>query len=209
MNNITETMLKEISNWNGSFKGAYNIRENGCSVGRQSSENIKIDSKTDQPGLDIHILPGTKGETVSIPACVTHGDVDDLVYNDFYVGEGADVIIVAGCGVHTETGEPARHNGIHRFFLAPNSHVKYVEKHIGTGKGFGIRTIDPVTEVFLEENAVLEMDTAQIGGVDRTTRKTKATVAAGGKLLIRERILTEKEQTADTEFEVELNGEES
>ena len=209
MNNITETMLKEISNWNGSFKGAYNIRENGCSVGRQSSENIKIDSKTDQPGLDIHILPGTNGETVSIPACVTHGDVDDLVYNDFYVGEGADVIIVAGCGVHTETGEPARHNGIHRFFLAPNSHVKYVEKHIGTGKGFGIRTIDPVTEVFLEENAVLEMDTAQIGGVDRTTRKTKATVAAGGKLLIRERILTEKEQTADTEFEVELNGEDS
>ena len=209
MNNITETMLKEISNWNGSFKGAYNIRENGCSVGRQSSENIKIDSKTDQPGLDIHILPGTKGETVSIPACVTHGDVDDLVYNDFYEGEGADVIIVAGCGVHTETGEPARHNGIHRFFLAPNSHVKYVEKHIGTGKGFGIRTIDPVTEVFLEENAVLEMDTAQIGGVDRTTRKTKATVAAGGKLLIRERILTEKEQTADTEFEVELNGEDS
>ena len=209
MNNITETMLKEISNWNGSFKGAYNIRENGCSVGRQSSENIKIDSKTDQPGLDIHILPGTKGETVSIPACVTHGDVDDLVYNDSYVGEGADVIIVAGCGVHTETGEPARHNGIHRFFLAPNSHVKYVEKHIGTGKGFGIRTIDPVTEVFLEENAVLEMDTAQIGGVDRTTRKTKATVAAGGKLLIRERILTEKEQTADTEFEVELNGEDS
>ena len=209
MNNITETMLKEISNWNGSFKGAYNIRENGCSVGRQSSENIKIDSKTDQPGLDIHILPGTKGETVSIPACVTHGDVDDLVYNDFYVGEGADVIIVAGCRVHTETGEPARHNGIHRFFLAPNSHVKYVEKHIGTGKGFGIRTIDPVTEVFLEENAVLEMDTAQIGGVDRTTRKTKATVAAGGKLLIRERILTEKEQTADTEFEVELNGEDS
>ena len=209
MNNITETMLKEISNWNGSFKGAYNIRENGCSVGRQSSENIKIDSKTDQPGLDIHILPGTKGETVSIPACVTHGDVDDLVYNDFYVGEGADVIIVAGCGVHTETGEPARHNGSHRFFLAPNSHVKYVEKHIGTGKGFGIRTIDPVTEVFLEENAVLEMDTAQIGGVDRTTRKTKATVAAGGKLLIRERILTEKEQTADTEFEVELNGEDS
>ena len=209
MNNITETMLKEISNWNGSFKGAYNIRENGCSVGRQSSENIKIDSKTDQPGLDIHILPGTKGETVSIPACVTHGDVDDLVYNDFYVGEGADVIIVAGCGVHTETGEPARHNGIHRFFLAPNSHVKYVEKHIGTGKGVGIRTIEPVTEVFLEENAVLEMDTAQIGGVDRTTRKTKATVAAGGKLLIRERILTEKEQTADTEFEVELNGEDS
>lgn len=209
MNEITEKMLHEIADYKGEFKGAFNIRENGCSVARASSEHIKIEPKSDEPGLDIRILPGTSGETVSIPACVTHGDVDDLVYNDFYVGEGADVVIVAGCGVHTETGEPARHNGIHRFFLGKNSRVKYVEKHIGTGKGFGLRTIDPVTEVFLEENAVLEMDTAQIGGVDRTTRKTKATVAAGGKLLIRERLLTEKDQTADTEFEVELNGENS
>lgn len=209
MNEITEKMLGEISDYSGNFQGAYNIRENGCSVARKSSDHIKIEPKTDEPGLDIRILPGTKGESVSIPACVTHGDVDDLVYNDFYVGEDADVVIIAGCGVHTETGEPARHNGIHRFFLAKNSHVKYVEKHIGTGKGAGIRTIDPVTEIFLEENAVLEMDTAQIGGVDKTTRKTKATVAAGGRLLVRERILTEKEQTADTEFEVELNGENS
>ena len=210
MNEITEKMLKTISDWDGkTYKGAYNIREDGCSVARKSSDNIKIESKEDEPGLDIHILPGTVGETVSIPACVTHGNVDDLVYNDFYVGENADVLIVAGCGVHTETGEPARHNGIHRFFLAPGSHVKYVEKHIGTGKGFGIRSIDPVTEIYLEENAVLEMDTAQIGGVDKTLRKTKATVAAGGKLLIRERILTEKEQTADTEFEVELNGQDA
>ncbi len=209
MNNITEKMLKVISNYNGSFKGAYNIRENGCSVGRQSSKNIIIDSKTDEPGLDIHIMPGTKGETVSIPACVTHGDVDDLVYNDFFVGENADVVIVAGCGVHTENGEPARHNGIHRFFLEKCAKVKYVEKHIGTGKGNGIRSIDPVTEVFLDEDSVLEMDTAQIGGVDKTDRKTKASLKAGAKLLIRERIMTEKEQTAVTTFTVELNGEDS
>ncbi len=209
MNNITEKMLKVISNYNGSFKGAYNIRENGCSVGRQSSKNIIIDSKTDAPGLDIHIMPGTKGETVSIPACVTHGDVDDLVYNDFFVGENADVVIVAGCGVHTENGEPARHNGIHRFFLEKGAKVKYVEKHIGTGKGNGIRSIDPVTEVFLDEDSVLEMDTAQIGGVDKTDRKTKASLKAGAKLLIRERIMTEKEQTAVTTFTVELNGEDS
>ncbi len=209
MNNITEKMLKVISNYNGSFKGAYNIRENGCSVGRQSSKNIIIDSKTDEPGLDIHIMPGTKGETVSIPACVTHGDVDDLVYNDFFVGENADVVIVAGCGVHTENGEPARHNGIHRFFLEKGAKVKYVEKHIGTGKGNGIRSIDPVTEVFLDEDSVLEMDTAQIGGVDKTDRKTKASLKAGAKLLIRERIMTEKEQTAVTTFTVELNGEDS
>ena len=206
MNDITKNFLKLLSDWDGKFKGAYNVREDGMCAGRQSSENIKIENKTDKPGLDIKILPGTTGETVSIPACVTHGDVDDLVYNDFYVGENADVTIVAGCGVHTETGEPARHNGIHRFFLEQGAHVKYVEKHIGTGKGLGIRTIDPVTEVYLDENAVMEMDTAQIGGVDCTKRVTKAKAAAGAKLLIRERILTENEQTAVTDFEVELNG---
>lgn len=206
MKSITEELLKLVSDWKGDFKGAFNIREDGGCAGRQSTEHIKIESKKDLPGLDIHILPGTKGETVSIPACVTHGDVDDLVYNDFYVGEYADVTIVAGCGVHTETGEPARHSGIHRFFLEPGAHVKYVEKHIGTGGGPGLRSIDPVTEIYLERDAVLEMDTVQIGGVDRSTRKTSATVAAGAKLLIRERILTEGEQQADTEFQVTLDG---
>ena len=209
MKKITEDLLRQTSEWDGEFKGAYNIREDGGCVGRQSSDNIKIESKKDQPGLEIHILPHTIGETVSIPACVTHGDVDDLVYNDFFVGEYADVTIVAGCGIHTETGEPARHNGIHRFFLGKGSKVKYVEKHIGTGHGTGLRSIDPVTECELEENSLLEMDTAQIGGVDRTTRNTKAKVGAGAKLLIRERILTEKDQTAHTEFEVELNGKDS
>ena len=209
MNDITKYLLKQISEWDGSFQGAYNIRENGQCAGRMSSKNIQIESKKDQPGLEIFIAPNTKGETVSIPACVTHGDVDDLVYNDFYVGENADVTIVAGCGIHTETGEPARHNGIHRFFLAKNSKVKYLEKHIGTGHGTGLRSIDPVTTAELEENAVLEMDTAQIGGVDKTIRKTEAVLGAGARLLIRERILTEKEQTAVTDFKVEMNGDNS
>lgn len=207
MNEITKQLLKQISDWSEQFTGAFNIREDGCSVGRQSSKNIHIETKKDQPGLDIRILPGTSRESVYIPACVTHGDVDDLVYNDFYVGKDADVTIVAGCGVHTENGEPARHNGIHRFFLAQGSHVKYIEKHIGTGKGAGLRSIDPVTEIYLEENAVLEMDTSQIGGVDHTVRDTKAALAAGAKLLIRERLLTEREQEAETTFQVELNGE--
>lgn len=209
MKEITKDLLREISEWNGEFKGAYNIREDGQCAGRVSSKNIKIESKKDQPGLEIFIAPGTKGETVSIPACVTHGDVDDLVYNDFFVGENADVVIVAGCGIHVETGEPARHNGIHRFFLGKGSKVKYLEKHIGKGHGTGLRSIDPVTEAELEENAVLEMDTAQIGGVDRTTRITSAKLEAGARLLIRERILTEKEQTAKTDFQVELNGKDS
>lgn len=207
MNSVTEQLLKLVSGWKDGFTGAYNIRENGGCAGRQSTEHVKIDSKTDLPGLDIHILPGTKGEVVSIPACVTHGDVDDLVYNDFYVGEGADVTIVAGCGVHTENGEPARHNGIHRFFLEKGARVKYIEKHVGTGQGEGMRTIDPVTTADLKEGAVLEMDTAQIGGVDRSTRTTKATLRKNAKLLIRERLLTEKEQEAATEFEVRMEGE--
>ena len=127
MNKITEMLLSVVSDWKGSFNGAFNIREDGQCAGRQSSENIKIDSKKDAPGLIIHVLPGTKGETVFIPACVTHGDVDDLVYNDFYIGEGADVVIVAGCGVHTDDEEEARHNGIHRFFLERGAHVLYKE----------------------------------------------------------------------------------
>ena len=155
MNEITKDLLERISDFKGSFDGAYNLRVDGACAGRQSSENIRIDSKTDNPGLEIHIRPGTKGERVSIPACVTHGDVNDLVYNDFFVGAGADVTIVAGCGVHTETGEPARHNGIHRFFLEEGAHVLYLEKHIGTGKGEGLRSIDPVTEATLEKDAVL------------------------------------------------------
>lgn len=206
MNEITKDLLERISDFKGSFDGAYNLRVDGACAGRQSSENIRIDSKTDNPGLEIHIRPGTKGERVSIPACVTHGDVNDLVYNDFFVGAGADVTIVAGCGVHTETGEPARHNGIHRFFLEEGAHVLYLEKHIGTGKGEGLRSIDPVTEATLEKDAVLTMDTAQIGGVDHTVRTTSAVLGENAKLIIRERIFTSGEQFAETNFRVVLNG---
>lgn len=207
MNDVTKELLDAITDWDGKFKGAYNLRVDGTCAGRQSSDNIAILNLDGKPGLEIRIRPGTKGETVSIPACVTHGDVNDLTYNDFYVGENADVTIVAGCGVHTETGEPARHSGIHRFFLSSGSRVKYLEKHIGTGKGEGIRSIDPVTEVYLDKDAVLEMDTSQIGGVDKSTRTTKCTLAEGARLVIRERLLTEKEQTVTTLFTVEMNGE--
>ena len=206
MNEITKDLLERISDFKGSFDGAYNLRVDGACAGRQSSENIRIDSKTDNPGLEIHIRPGTKGERVSIPACVTHGDVNDLVYNDFFVGAGADVTIVAGCGVRTETGEPARHNGIHRFFLEEGAHVLYLEKHIGTGKGEGLRSIDPVTEATLEKDAVLTMDTAQIGGVDHTVRTTSAVLGENARLSIRERICASGEQFAETDFRVALNG---
>ena len=209
MNAITEKLLGIVSDFKGSFQGAFNIRENGQCAGRQSSPNIHIESKTDKPGIDIHVLPGTKGETVYIPACVTHGDVNDLVYNDFFIGKNADVRIVAGCGVHTENEEEARHNGIHRFFLEKGARVVYEEKHVGTGKGTGAKRIDPVTEVTLDEDAYLEMDTVQLGGVDSTVRKTSGVLGARAKLIVRERIMTDGEETAKTDFKVTLKGEDS
>ena len=209
MNNITQSLLSILSDWKGEFKGAFNIREVGGCAGRQSSANIKIESKKDLPGLDIHIKPGTKGETVYIPACVTHGNIDDVVYNDFFVGEGADVVIVAGCGVHTDNEEEARHNGIHRFFLDKGAKVLYKEKHIGTGNGEGIKRIDPVTDIELGEDSVLEMDTVQLSGVDKTTRTTRGKLGARAKLIIKERIMTDDDETATTNFEVSLDGEDS
>lgn len=209
MNEVTEKLLEIVSDYKGEFKGAYNIREDGLCAGRKSSQNVLIESKKDAPGLEIHISSEAQGEMVFIPACVTHGNVDDLVYNDFYVGAGADVTIVAGCGVHTDTHDTARHNGIHRFFLGKGSHVLYKERHVGTGKGSGSKQIDPVTDATLEEDAVLEMETIQLGGVDRTTRTTNATLQARAKLTIHESILTDGEETARTEFSVSMDGEDS
>ncbi len=206
-NNITKGLLEAITDFSDVFKGAYSIRENGSCASMQSTKNIIITPKKDKPGIDINVLPGTKNETVSIPACVTHSNVDDLVYNDFFIGDNCDIVIAAGCGVHTDGEESSSHNGIHRFFIGKNSRVRYEEKHIGTGSGTGSRTIDPVTEIHLEENALLEMNTSQISGVTKSVRKTTATAAAGAKLIIKERILTDGEQIADTFFEVELNGE--
>ncbi|HIS81816.1 MAG TPA: SufD family Fe-S cluster assembly protein [Candidatus Scatomonas merdavium] len=209
MNKVTEALLKKVSDWKGDFKGAYNIRENGQCAGRRSSENIRIENKTDGPGLVIHISSAAQGETVYIPACVTRGNVSDLVYNDFYVGEGADVTIVAGCGVHTDNEGEAEHDGIHRFFLEKGAHVLYREKHVGTGSGTGLKKINPVTDMELKENAVMEMDTIQLGGVDDTKRVTKAVLGEGARLVIHERILTDGEERANTDFEVSMDGEDS
>ncbi len=209
MNAVTEKLLALVAGFQGSFQGAYNIREDGACAGRQCSANIQLESKQDGPGLTIRVAAGTKGETVFIPAVVTRGAIDDLVYNDFFIGEGADVKIVAGCGVHTEDGSDARHNGIHRFFLEKGSRVLYEEKHIGTGEGKGKRRIDPVTDATLAQDAVLEMDTLQWSGVDSSLRKMNATLAARAKLIVRERILTDGQQRAETDFVVVMNGEDS
>lgn len=207
MNKTTEEILRIVSDWKGSFCGAYSIREDGKGIARMSTEHVHITPKEDKPGLDIVIDDGTKGESLAIPACVTHGDVDDLVYNDFFIGNDCDVTIIAGCGVHTQTGEAARHSGIHRFFIKDRSKVRYLEKHIGLGNGTGEKSIDPVTEVVLGEDSLLDMETSQIGGVTRTRRVTKGIVGKGSSLIVHERLMTEKDETASTEFSVDMDGE--
>ena len=208
MNSTTEELLRVVADWKGiPDNAAYNIREDTGCAGRHSTEHVKIESKTDKPGIDIRVLPGTRGEMVYIPACVTHSGVDDLVYNDFYIGEGADVTIVAGCGVHSEGEEEARHNGIHRFFLEKGARVLYLEKHIGTGNGAGGRVINPVTDATLAEGAYMEMNTTQIGGVDATVRKTTAVLGKDAKMVVKEKLLTEGVQTAESDFVITLEGE--
>ena len=209
MNKITEKMLKIITDYGNLEKSSYNIREDGQCVGRRSTKNVSIEPLFDRSGIEIKVNPNTKGETVYIPACLTKSGVNDLVYNDFYIGENSDVTIVAGCAVHTDGENESLHNGIHRFFLGKNSKVIYLEKHIGEGDGDGARKIDPVTEIELDEGASITLDTLQISGVDYSNRKTRAKLAAKAKMLVRERIMTDRDEEALTDFEVELNGEDS
>ncbi|MEG0615663.1 MAG: SufD family Fe-S cluster assembly protein, partial [Oscillospiraceae bacterium] len=173
---------------------------------RQSTKNIQINPKEDKSGTDIVVKAGTKGETVYIPACITKSDVEDLVYNDFFIGEGADVVVVAGCGVHTEGEESSSHNGIHRFFIGKNAKVLYLENHIGTGDGTGKRIINPKTHVEIDEGGYMEMNTTQLKGVDSTIRQSDAVLKDGAKLVIKEKIMTHGTQVAETNFEVDLNG---
>ena len=202
-------LLEEVADLHEVPEGAYNIRANGKLADRVNSANIEIVSKEDGTGIDIHIKPGTKKESVHIPVVLSQSGLSDLVYNDFYVGDDADVVIVAGCGIHNGGDQDSRHDGIHRFWLGKNAKVKYVEKHYGEGDGKGKRILNPVTEVTMDENSYMEMEMVQIKGVDSTQRMTKADLAAGAKLIIRERLLTHGDQHAESGFVVNLNGEDS
>ncbi len=206
MNNFELNLLKEIADIHGTPEGAYNIRANGKAAGRASTANIEIVSKEDKPGIDIIIKPGTKHESVHIPVIVSESGLKDLVYNDFYIGEDADVVIVAGCGIHNCGDQEAAHDGIHTFHLAKNSKVKYIEKHVGDGDGNGKNVMNPTTIVYLEEGAYLEMDTSQIRGIDSTIRETKGELKDNATFIVHEKIMTHGKQFAKTNFEVALNG---
>lgn len=207
MDAIQKELLMQIADLHGVPAGAYNFRVNGEGAGRNTTEHIDIVTKTDKPGIDIIIKPGTKNESVHIPVVLSQTGLKEVVYNDFYIGEDCDVTIIAGCGIHNSGDQDSQHDGIHTFFVGKNSRVKYVEKHYGEGDGRGSRVLNPQTIVHIEEGGRLEMDTVQIKGVDSTVRATKADLAADANLVIREKIMTHGTQFAKTDFTVDLNGE--
>ncbi|MBR0056215.1 MAG: SufD family Fe-S cluster assembly protein [Kiritimatiellae bacterium] len=206
LSEIQKALLKELTGVADFAKGAFNIRANGASAGRQSTETIRVEPKKDGTGLDIHIAPGTRDDHVRIPVVMTESGLKEEVFNDFHVGEGAEVTIVAGCGIHNCGCDDSQHDGIHRFFIGRGARVKYVEKHVGQGDGTGRRILNPVTEVHQEEDSVLEMEMSQLRGVDATERTTTAELKAGARLAVRERLLTGGAERAVSRYEVRLDG---
>ena len=209
MNKIDSHMLEAVADMHSIPVGAYNIRKNGEGISRNSTENIIIEPKKDKPGIDIIIKPGTKNESVHIPVIITETGIEELVYNDFFVGDDSDVLIVAGCGIHNSGSKKSEHDGIHRFHIGKNAKIKYVEKHYGEGEGTGERILNPVTEVEMDENSYCEMEMVQIKGVDSTVRETTANLKEGAKLVILEKLMTHGKQTARSNMVVNLNGENS
>ena len=207
MNNTEKELLKIIADMDGIPSGAYNIRANGKLAERKVTENINIVNKPDGSGIDIIIRPGTKNEIVHIPVVINATGLNDLVYNDFIIGEDADVTIMAGCGIHNCGDEESRHDGIHSFFVGKNARVKYIERHYGEGDGSGERNMNPTSVVNIAEGGYMEMETTQIKGIDYTNRITRATVEKNGTLIIHEKLMTHKNQYASTDFSVDLNGE--
>ena len=209
MDLIQKGLLEAVAGLHGIPAGTFNIRSNGKSVERRTTEHIDIISKEGGSGLDIIVKPETRGESIHIPVIISQPGLSEAVYNDFHIGENADVTIIAGCGIHNGGAKASRHDGIHRFFIAPGARVRYIEKHYGGGDGMGKRIMNHQTIVHMEENGYMEMETVQIKGVDSTERHTNADLAAGATLVVTERLLTHGRQSAKSIFEIALNGEES
>lgn len=208
LNDVQKHILDVVAGMAGIPDGAVNIRSDGKKAYRHNTENIEITSKTDKDGIDIRIKPFTKHEDVHIPVVLTESGLHDKVYNDFFVGEGAEVRIVAGCGIHNCGDCDSEHDGIHTFYIGKNAKVTYLEKHYGEGEGTGKRILNPQTIVYLEEGASITMETSQIAGVDDTKRYTKCVASgANSEIIITEKLLTHADQNAVSEMDVILDGE--
>ncbi len=209
MEKIEKDLLEKIADLHGTPEGAYNIRANGALGGRNTTANIDIVTKEDKPGIDIIIKPGTKNESVHIPVIISQSGLTDLVYNDFYIGDDADIVIIAGCGIHNSGDKSSEHDGIHTFHVGKNAKLKYVEKHYGAGDGNGENIMNPTTVIEIDDGGYMEMETTQIKGIDSTKRVTTARLGNDAKVVIKEKIMTHGKQFAETEFTVDLDGENS
>ena len=209
MERLDEELLETIADLHGVPEGSFNIRKNGKLLARNTNTDIEIVSKTDKDGIDIIVKPGVKGKSVHIPVLLTVGDFHDLVYNDFYIGDNADVTIIAGCGIHNDTCGDSVHDGIHTFYLGKNAKVRYIEKHYANGTGEGKKQFMPVTKIYLKERSAFTMESTQLGGVTYTDRKTFATVGKDAQLIVKEKILTDENEKAITNFKVNLRGKNS
>lgn len=209
INEVDKQLLQEIADMHSIPQGSFNIRKNGESIARNSTDEIEIVPKKDKSGIDIIVKEGVKNKSVHIPVIITVGNLNDLVYNDFYIGKNSEVLIVAGCGIHNPTNEKSQHDGIHSFHLEENCKVKYIEKHLGVGKGSGEKILNPTTVVNMKKGSSFEMETIQLGGVSYSNRKTNAFLEDDTKLIIKEKILTSDKQKAITTFNVELKGKNS
>ena len=206
MDAVQKRLFQEVADLHGIPEGAYNLRANGQAISRKTTANIDIQSKTDVSGIDIRIKDGTQNESVHIPVVLSQSGIKENVYNDFYIGENCDVLIVAGCGIENCGSQDSEHDGIHRFYIGKNSRIKYVEKHYGSGDGSGKRILNPVTEVYMEEGSTMEMEMVQIKGVDSTERTTIAELKGNAKLIVRERLMTHGVQQAGSIYKVDLKG---
>lgn len=210
MEQMEKNLLKTVADISGFMPGsAFSLRKNGAGVERHSTEHVKILAKTDKPGIDIIVDANTVGESIHIPVILTDSGIQDMVYNDFYIGEGADVEIVAGCGIHNDGCDTSQHDGIHTFHIGRNASITYTEKHYGEGSGSGGRILNLTTVIHMEEGSFAKMDMSQIKGVDSTFRKTEANLGASAKLVINEKLMTHGEQKAHSDVTVNLNGEDS
>lgn len=208
MNNIDKKLLADIADLHGVPQGSYNIRKNGKSIDRVSTKEVEIVSKTDKSGIDIIVKENVKNRSVHIPVIVTESGIKDLVYNDFYIGDNSEVLIVAGCGVHTTDDIASGHDGIHTFHIGKNAKVKYIEKHLGTGST-AEKILNPTTNIIMNSGSEFEMETIQLGGVTYSDRVTNAKLKDHAKLTIKEKILTTESQVATTRFKVDLIGKDS
>lgn len=206
---IDKELLATIADLHGTPQGAYNIRKDGEKVDRRSSPNIEIVTKTDKPGIDIIVKPGTKNESVHIPVILTKTGMKDLVYNTFDIGEDSDVLVVAGCGIHNAGEQAAQHDGIHNFIVRRGAKLRYTEKHYGEGPGTGERVLNPKTVIVLEEGASAEVELVQIRGINHTNRETEAEVHPRASLKVIERLLTHGKQSAESNIVIDLKGEDS